>query len=246
MNDILVLFSGGRDSMLTAARLLNRSSDNRVHLITYDNGCMYGKEHAAETASRLADRYGQNRVPYLGVYSVAGILYELLPVLYNLTGKELTQAAPGASISQLRCLVCRTAMYIHAIHTCIALKIPQIADGSKYYDPWVTAQPGPFREIFQKVMAQTKIAGRGIDLTFPIYNMPDDRSRNAELLRLGFLPSVTEPKCMIGTPANPLEDMTGAGLFFKNRLYPVIQKKNMLSPGYINPLICTVDTELFR
>lgn len=62
---VLVLFSGGLDSMLATCKIIEEGY--KVMLVHYNNGCSSGVERAEKTAQRLIERYGENQVEFLGI-----------------------------------------------------------------------------------------------------------------------------------------------------------------------------------
>lgn len=60
MDDCLVLFSGGRDSLLSAILLIEQGY--KVKLVHYDNMCTIGCNNAENGYKRLLKKYGKERV----------------------------------------------------------------------------------------------------------------------------------------------------------------------------------------
>ena len=61
----LVLFSGGKDSLLVTLRLLD---DNyKVYLVTYQNGYVIKEENVNSTIERLIKKYGENQIVKMGI-----------------------------------------------------------------------------------------------------------------------------------------------------------------------------------
>jgi len=73
--DILLLFSGGKDSLLSAARLAEDGW--KVRLAIMDNGCIVGINNAMHGIRTLQDRYGKDRVVFEGIHGTAAAVQDL-------------------------------------------------------------------------------------------------------------------------------------------------------------------------
>lgn len=73
---VLQLFSGGKDSFLSTCKLLEE--DNTVFLATFENGCGLCCENVRHGVDRLTEKYGKERVVFLGIYNISGIWREFL------------------------------------------------------------------------------------------------------------------------------------------------------------------------
>lgn len=58
-SEVLLLFSGGKDSFLAACRLIEQGF--YVRLMTFDNGCMSNTGAASDMANRLVKRHRSKR-----------------------------------------------------------------------------------------------------------------------------------------------------------------------------------------
>ena len=112
--DVILMYSGGLDSILSCIRLINKGY--KVHLIHFDNGSSIGTENIQIGAQRLIERY-KDKVEFLGIASTAGTLvyYRGKANIENLNAEELNNKYGKISISQYRCLLCRMAMYTYII-----------------------------------------------------------------------------------------------------------------------------------
>ena len=70
----LVLFSGGKDSLLVTLRLLDKGY--KVYLVTYENGCGLKPENVNSTIDRISEHY-KNNIVNLGIKNVSGIFRDL-------------------------------------------------------------------------------------------------------------------------------------------------------------------------
>lgn len=193
MSRILLLFSGGRDSFLSACRLLEEKG-NELVLVTYTNGCSMGMDNVSLEANRIITKYGENRVKYLGVLNVAGIWRELFIPIMNLKSSEIISTYGEVTYSQINCLSCRMSMYVYSIALCRKYGINKIADGARYSQKFVIEQ----REMLDKITELLK--NYSIELETPVVNLDSDWARKNELLMHGFIPKTLESQCLLGVP----------------------------------------------
>lgn len=189
---ILQLFSGGKDSFLSACRLLDRGND--VSLITYDNGCSVGADNARHGAERIIKRYGAEKAHFLGIYDISGIWRSFFGPFLNLKPAEIVDRYGNLTVSQFNCLTCRTSMYIHAIGICLKMDIHSISDGARYCQGFAIETP----HILERFHNLTK--EYGIRLLLPVIELSSDWERKNELLIRGFIPKTLEPQCLLGVP----------------------------------------------
>lgn len=113
---VLVLFSGGLDSMLPVCKMIEEGY--KVMLVHYENGASSGTERVEETAQRLIERYGENQVEFLGIGTIVGYFKTLrVPILQKTLG-EIVKVYPHFCLNQFYCLACRSAMYLYSILLC--------------------------------------------------------------------------------------------------------------------------------
>ena len=110
MKKALVLFSGGKDSMLSSMLLIEQGYE--VYLVHYDNSFELGNKNGFK---RLEKKYGSDKVKYLGVKRIDGIFREFIKDFYNLKTNEISKEYGKVTISQFNCLACRLSMYVEAI-----------------------------------------------------------------------------------------------------------------------------------
>ncbi len=190
MRDVLLMFSGGRDSFLSCCLLVEQGY--RVRLVSFDNGCMRGIGNAALTAERLIAAYGD--AVSAETANVSGLWRELKLEYLNLEPSEVIRRWGELSTSQFNCLSCRAAMYIMALQMCRTRQISDLAVGTRWSQMFGVEQPGPvqaFREI---------AAARSVRLHLPVADLVDDWTRKSLLLQRGFTPKTLEPQCLIGAP----------------------------------------------
>lgn len=214
MRTYLVLFSGGKDSFLSACRILN--SGNKVVLLSFNGGAEVGEEYFTHGANRLIRRYGKNNVQYAGVYPTVGTIKRLNETWLYSTQKELGEKYPNITNCQFQCLHCQTAMWVAAIAYCIAKNIQYISCGYKKTDVFCTG----IEEYFELIK---DIALRyNITVENTLWDLGSDLERDEEMMGNCFEPQVLEPACMLGRPVingfpeSEQEDMIK---FFKLELY---------------------------
>lgn len=194
----LVLFSGGKDSFLTACRLA--SQDHEVHLISFNNGSIACEENLLHGVARLQNRYGEDKIRYDGAYCTAATIWRLNEAWSCMPWHELGEKYPDLTNVQMTCMHCQTAMWIAAIAYAKAKHIRAIATGYKDTDEFCTGMPQWLDRI-------TEIAAKnGISVVTPLWTTPEwgedkDFGRDMELMRRAFEPQVLEPKCMLGRPS---------------------------------------------
>ncbi len=198
-NKYLVLFSGGKDSFITAIRLVNEQ--NKVILLSFNGGSLIAEQNLKYGADRLIARYGNDKVEYAGIYPTAATIAKLNRSWIHRAWKDIGNEYPDLTNCQIQCLHCQTAMWIAAIAYASAKDIKNIASGYKKDDEFCTGLTNYTNSIVD--IAKSNF---NINIQFPVWDMEDDKcERELELETNGFYPQVLEPKCLIGTsPKNGL------------------------------------------
>lgn len=192
MKSVALLFSAGRDSFLAACRLVE--DGYFVHLIGADNGCMSNVDGICETAKRLVEHYGTERILWGGVCSIASEFNRLRHVYGSFTLQELAAKYPALRPAQVTCLLCHTCMYHMAINYCHMVHVNMIAEGARANQRFIIVYP-QMRERYERLAAQN-----GIGLLWPVYDVKSDWERKLELAGRGFVPKTFEPQCWLGCP----------------------------------------------
>ena len=188
--EVILLFSGGRDSFLAACYLLEEGF--RVFLVTFENGMGMGEHSAEHGAKRIIKRYGKNRAEFLGVHSIAGIWREFFLPYFNMKPSEIKARFGELTISQFHCLTCRSAMYIWTIIKARQMGIGYIADGARKDQGFVIELPimvEKFQDFFREF---------SMEILLPVWDLDSDWERKNLLLLRGFVPKVLEPQCLLG------------------------------------------------
>lgn len=191
MNKVIVLFSGGKDSMY--ASMLELEKGNEVYLVTYDNGCELAINNVNHGVDRLKKCYGE-KVHFLGINTTLAFWAYMRRYYYNLKPDEIIEKFGQMTVSQFNCLSCRTAMYVVTIILCKRYNIDYVVDGARKSQLFALEQPElleSFKEFFNQY---------NIDISFPLKDFENDFYLENEFLHRGFIPSVLEPKCVFGVP----------------------------------------------
>lgn len=190
--NVLVMLSGGRDSFLATCRLIEQGY--HAYMVTYDNGCMSNIKAVTQVAKRIIKKYGASRASFIGIYSMTTYLYRLLETYLYKTASESSKQYPDLIPAQLRCLACRTGMYIEAIVYCKTHNIQCIAEGARKVQKFIVELP----EMIERYKMLTQ--KNEIELILPVYEFSNDWERKLELADRGYIPKTLEPQCWLGCP----------------------------------------------
>lgn len=189
---VLLMYSGGLDSILSMARLV--SDGYKVMLVHFDNGCNISIGLEVERARYFEEKYGTDNVEYLGkITTVAEFRNNEIEVA-NIPFSQLQGDYGDCTISQIRCLNCRSAMYYEAIKYCLNNNISYIAEGARKSQLFSIEQSVLIEE-YRQLLCQF-----GIELLLPVYELDNDWYKENELLLYGILPVASEDKCVLGMP----------------------------------------------
>ena len=225
-NSVLLMLSGGRDSFLSACRLLEDKRQVNIKMVTYDNGCSYQSGNAKSVADRIIKHYGTERAEYLGVYKIGGILREFFFPYFNMKPEDQAANFAGMTPSQFHCLICRTSMYIFSILLCKKFGIHYIAEGGRESQQFVIELPGMAQKRYKEL-----VESQGLELMLPVYEMKCDWERDNELLQRNFLCKSLEAKCLIGVPINGSIDQSvidGVHAYYDNVILKRISELHLL------------------
>ncbi len=192
MKECLILFSGGKDSLLSAILLIEQGY--KIKLVHYDNMCTVGCSNIKNGYKRLVKKYGSDKVEYLGVKNISCFFRKFICVMYNMQIDEIKEKYGNISISQLNCLSCRLSMYIASILICKKYNIKYVADGARNSQLFAIEQD-KMLDLFKDLFNQYNI-----DLLLPVKNITDDFDEKNQLLLRGIIPKVKESQCLLGMP----------------------------------------------
>lgn len=194
MKEALVLFSGGKDSLLSTIRYLD--NNYKVYLITYDNLCGIGMKNVKSTINRLIKKYGNDRIEFIGIKDISAIFRNFIVPFYNYKFDYITDEYGVITISQFNCLACRMAMYVASIIICKQKNISIVVDGARISQLFVIEQEkmlNKFSEFFKKY---------NLKMDYPVKNIDNDWDLKNELLIRGIIPKTIESQCLLGCPIN--------------------------------------------
>lgn len=217
MKKVLMLYSGGKDSLLSTLLLLEDAY--QVYLVHYDNSFEIGQSNIKMGIKRLIKKYN-NKVSFIGINKTDAIFRELIKEIYNAKLNTIIKEYGNISLSQFNCLSCRLSMYIESIIICKRLNINCVADGARISQKFAIEQNemlNLFIDLFKKY---------GIELLLPVKDLDDDFKEKNELLARGVIPKANEAQCLLGLPIenNSVDkEMINATVnIYKNLLFPKI------------------------
>lgn len=191
MKEVLLLYSGGKDSLLSAYYLMEQGY--HVNLIHYDNCSMIGTENIKRGAELLEKRFGKDKITYLGVAPVISEIRSLKK-LENIPFSEIIKEYGDITFSQYQCLICRCAMYCYSAMIAENSDIKYIAEGARKSQLFAIEQPTMI-ERYKKFLNRY-----GLELLTPVYDLTDDLHKENVLLQAGIWDCSCESKCMLGYP----------------------------------------------
>ena len=231
MKKALVLYSGGKDSMLSAMLLVEQGY--QVYLVHYDNSFEIGSNNVKRGFKRLEKKYGSDKIKYIGVKKISGIFRDFIREFYNLKTNEISKKYGQISISQFNCLACRLSMYVQSIIICKQMDISFVVDGARNSQLFAIEQD-KMLELFSDLFKQYEI-----DLLLPVKDLKDDFEEKNEFLVRGIIPKGNEAQCLIGMPldSNVVDEeaLKTSINIYKNFLLPkidvLIKKYNNIDFG---------------
>ena len=196
---VLLMYSGGLDSILSMIRLI--SNGYKVLLVHFDNGCSISIGLEVERAKNFEKGYGIETVEYIGKITTIPEFRNNELEIANIPFSQIQAEYGDCTISQIRCLNCRSAMYYEAIKYCLNNDISYIAEGARKSQLFSIEQPALIEE-YRNLLEQF-----GIKLLLPVYEIDNDWYKENELLAYGILPTASEDKCILGMPLKePVSD----------------------------------------
>lgn len=157
---VLVLFSGGKDSWLTASRIVE--ADKQAVLITMNNGALACERNVLYGAGMLESIYGPDAVSYAGACSTAHAAQCLGEPWAAMSAGEFGGRYPSLMPAQVQYLHCQTAMWTAAAAFAKTRNIRETAAGYKSTDPFCTGCR-PWLDRIEKFLD-----ANGIALSLPV------------------------------------------------------------------------------
>jgi len=219
-NEAIVLFSGGKDSFLTTCMLIEKGY--KVNMVNFKTVASIGDSNVSIGAKRIIEKYGTEKVKFLGIFSIVGIWRELVLPFLNMTQEQILQEYGNITYSQFNCLTCRSAMYIWCAIKAKKINVSCIADGARKIQGFVIELP-IMVNVFEKFFKNLNI-----EFICPILNLKSDWTLKNMLLARGFVPKTSEGQCLLGAPlidGNPDKDVQKAVLAcFQKLVLPKAKK----------------------
>ena len=185
--DVLLMYSGGKDSTLSAIRLHNEGYN--VHFIHFTNGYMRDTDKPYLTFKKTF----QNEDGYYFDYELSSV--DIKKTFEEYYSKWNHNSSDILLTSEIRCLSCRMAMYTELIRIAKQKGIKFIAEGARISQKFMLEQI----PIIEKLIELAK--ENGIELLLPVLYLDDDKQEIQELISNGFSSKTWESKCLIGKPA---------------------------------------------
>lgn len=189
--DVLLMYSGGKDSTLAAVKLVKLGY--KVHFIHFDNGHMRDQNKPYITYQKTLLNIDGYHFPYQ--FSSVNIEKEFQSLFHTWKSTLLNEIGHGTIDSEIQCLSCRSAMYLNAIAIAQHYGYKYIAEGARMSQKFLIEQPvmlQRFEELADKY---------GIKLLFPVLTLEDDQKEIEELLSAGLSAKSWESKCLLGKKA---------------------------------------------
>lgn len=213
-NDVLLLYSGGKDSTLAAIRLYNAGYN--IHFIHFDNGHMRDQDKPYLT---FQETFGKKDDFYFD-YELSSV--DIKPIFEEYYSNWSTNFTNDPALtSEIRCLSCRMAMYTKAIEIAKKEGFKYIAEGARISQKFMLEQLPITNRL--KELAESQ----GIKLLLPVLYVNDDQQEIEELLANGYSSKTWESKCLIGKPAKDKTDEDKITIidYYDSVLKPNILKK---------------------
>lgn len=207
MPSVLLMYSGGLDSLLSICRLVN--AGYFVYFVHFDNGCTKGVELVNLGAERIEKHFGKERVKYLKTESIVHNFWRFRHI-ENFKFSHIASKYPDATISQYQCLLCRSSMYQEALEMALELNIPYIAEGARKSQSFAIEQPAMLKE-YRKFLNEYHV-----DLLLPVFEITNDEERKRLIEDIwidGY--GVYEDQCVLGYPLSkkhPVDDETTSSI----------------------------------
>lgn len=168
----VLMFSGGRDSTLAAARLAERGEP--LILVTVTSSHLIGIDRVTERISELSLRLPLD-TPWLNLRQPDGLFERY--AMYERT-----------------CLPCHHLYVVVAMKVAITVGASAIAFGyAGYQNSWPEQTPAATSRL------SNLLAGEGISLRLPVYDVTSREAAIAELQSRGLASASLEQKCVIQT-----------------------------------------------
>lgn len=213
--DVLLLYSGGKDSTLAAVRLHNQGYN--VYFIHFDNGAMRDTDKPYLTfKNTLGLRDGYYFDYHFHSFDISKTFKDFFEKWHS-ENRDILEN--GTMDSEIRCLSCRMAMYVDALFLAKTNGFKYIAEGARISQKFMLEQ----EPMISRLRDLAKIYG--IELIFPVLTLEDDDELD-ELLKNGLSAKGWESKCLLGRAAmkKTPDDENKILEYYDNTLKPKVLK----------------------
>ena len=163
-------------------------------MLHFDNGCSISLGYEDLKAHELEKIFGKEKIEYIGKITVVPAFRQNELEIANMTFKDIMDKYGNTTISQIRCLNCRSAMYHEAILYCLNNDIHYIAEGARKSQLFAIEQPqviSSIKELLEEF---------NIELILPVYDLNNEWDKENELMLNNINPIPGEDKCLLGMP----------------------------------------------
>lgn len=189
--EVLLLYSGGKDSTLSAIRL--RKEGYHVHFFHFNNGFMLDTDKPYLNFSNTFARRDGYDLDFVN-HSID--IQNLFESYFAKWKEEHGDILEDATLdSEIRCLSCRMAMYTEIL--CYAKKhqFKYIAEGARISQQFMIEQQ-PMINQLKELASKYEI-----EILYPVLTLEDDFKEQQELIEYGFSSKSWESKCLLGRKA---------------------------------------------
>ena len=189
--DVLLMYSGGKDSTLAAIRLVQMGFN--VYFIHFDNGTMLDIDKPFLTWQNIFSSLDGYQFPFK--YTRINIQQQYQDFFKTWEESHGNKLEDGSIDSEIRCLACRSAMYKAAFKIAVQEGFHYIAEGARISQQFFIEQPEMLNE-YQKLAQKLDIK-----LLFPVLEMSNNQEEIQELIANGLSSKTWESKCLLGRKA---------------------------------------------
>lgn len=216
--DVLLLYSGGKDSTLAAIRLVQMGY--KVYFIHFNNGFMMDTDKPYLTWQEIFSSKEDYQFPY--TFSDINIQKHFQKFFQEWEKEHGNVVCNNSIHSEIQCLSCRSAMYERAIQVALKHHFHYIAEGARISQKFMIEQL-PMIQKFQELAASF-----GLEVLYPVLFLENDQAEINELLHHGFSSKTWESKCLIGKTAQEKTEQDNQQIlnYYETVIRPKIFIKN--------------------
>lgn len=214
--DVLLMYSGGKDSTLAAIRLVKAGYN--VYFIHFDNGSMRDVDKPYLTWKKSFANYEGYYFPY--EYSSVNVESDFKHFFSDWISRYDDTLEDGTITSEVRCLACRASMYLRAIKIAKKEGFKYIADGARISQKFMLEQI-PMTTRFRELANS-----QGIEVLYPVLDLTYDKAKKQEIMDAGFSAKSWESKCLLGrgamdkTPSDEDEILS----YYDDKIKPILDE----------------------